>query len=190
MTRSTEQDPELFPDPDEPDEGVELDLATGEPLYSSEPEKARSDEELVGLGGWLIVVGIQIVLTAIASVGAIVIHAALVAELSASPDSYPSGLFPILAFEVLCLFAFLVVEIIQCVFFFKKRRLFPKIYIGLSLAYIAWPLLDSGAYWLIDPDEPFFDQDTLKALVQSIGSAVVWIWYMIESKRVANTFVN
>lgn len=190
MTRSSEQDPESFPASDEPDEGVELDLATGEPLYSSQPEKAHSDEEPVGLGGWLILIALHVIGAILATVGALTMTSSAIADVAASPDSYPSGLYVVISFEILVFLAFLVVEIIQLIFFFKKRRLFPKIYIGLSLAYIAWPLLDSGAYWLIAPDLPFFDYDTMQALVRATGSAVVWIWYMLESKRVANTFVN
>ena len=190
MTKSIEQDPEPFPDPDEPGEEVELNLATGEPLYSSQPEKAHSDEELVGLGGWLILIALQVIFTALGTVGALIMTCSMIADVVASPDSYPSGLSAVMSFQILVFLAFLVVEIIQCVFFFKKRRLFPKIYIGLSLAYIVWPLLNSGAYWLIAPDLPFFDHETLGALIKSVFLAAIWISYMRQSERVANTFVN
>jgi len=144
----------------------------------------------VGLGGWLILIAIQVIGAILGSGSNLTLYLQLIPEVSASPEGHTSGIFALLIFEFLASLAFFAVAILQIVCFFKKRRLFPKIYIGLSLAYIAWPLLDAGAYWLIAPDEPFFDHDTLKSLVQASGSALIWITYMLQSKRVANTFVN
>jgi len=191
MTKSPAQDPESFPASDEPNEGVELNLATGEPLSSSQPDKAHSDAGPVGLGGWLILIALHVIGAIVGTVGAItMMYLPLMADLASSPNEYGPGVILLVAFELLVFLAFLIVEITELVFFFKKHRLFPKIYIGLSLAYIVWPLLDAGAYWLIFPDEPVLDPETIEALVRAVLSAVIWISYMRHSKRVANTFVN
>jgi len=161
--------------------------------FSPPPDEPENPPKLygpVGLGGWLILIAIHVIGSILATIGALALYLPLIPEVNASPEEYPSGLFAVLVFDLLIFLAFLAVEIFQLVCFFKKRRLFPKIYIGLSLAYIAWPLLDAGSYWLVAPDEPVFDPDTIKALVRSIGSALIWISYMLQSKRVANTFVN
>lgn len=190
MTKSPEQDSESSPASDEPNEEVELDLATGKPLSSSQPDNVQPDVELVGLGGWLILIGLHVIFSILATVGALAFYLTSIPEVAASTEEYPSGLLPVLAFDCLAMLVFFLVEVTELVFFFKKHRLFPKIYIGLTLAYIVWPLLDSGTYWLIAPDEPVFDPGTIEALVQAIFSAVIWISYMLQSKRVANTFVN
>ena len=191
MTKSPAQDPESFPASDEPNEGVELNLATGEPLSSSQPDKAHSDAGPVGLGGWLILIALHVIGAIVGTVGAItMMYLPLMADIASSPNEYGPGVILLVAFELLVFLGFLIVEITELVFFFKKHRLFPKIYIGLSLAYIAWPFLDAGVCWLTAPDEPVLDPYTLMAGVHATCVALIWIPYMLRSKRVANTFVN
>jgi hypothetical protein len=188
MTKSPEQDPESLPASDELNEGVGLDPGKG--LQGTRPRKQRRRHP-VGLGGWLILVFFHMILAPVLSVIVITkVYLPLMADVAVSPNEYEPGLALFLKFELLVVLGFLIVEIAALVFFFKKHRLFPKIYIGLSLAYIVWLLLDAGAYRLIAPDEPVFDSDTIEALIQSSVVAVVWISYMLHSKRVANTFVN
>jgi hypothetical protein len=173
---------------DEPNEGVGLDPGKG--LQGTRPRKQRRRHP-VGLGGWLILVFLHMILAIVSLVILITYgYLPLMADVAVSPNEYEPGLGPFLKFELLMLLGFLIVEIAALVFFYKKHRLFPKIYIGIRLAYIVWLLLNAGAYRLIAPDEPVFDSDTIGNLIQSRVAAVVWISYMLHSKRVANTFVN
>jgi hypothetical protein len=43
---------------------------------------------------------------------------------------------------------------------------------------------------LVLPDEPLLDPDTARELVRSLGGTLIWVPYMLVSKRVANTFVE
>jgi antitoxin component YwqK of YwqJK toxin-antitoxin module len=118
------------------------------------------------------------------------VYLPVMTDVAVSPNEYEPWLAPFLKFELLVILGFLIVEMTALVFFYKKHRLFPKIYIGLRLADIVWVLLASGAYRLVVPDEPVLDSDTIGKLIQSSVAAAVWIPYMFHSKRVANTFVN
>jgi len=50
--------------------------------------------------------------------------------------------------------------------------------------------LDAFAIQLVLPDEPVFDTETTRELYRSIISGIIWIPYMLLSKRVKATFVN
>jgi hypothetical protein len=38
--------------------------------------------------------------------------------------------------------------------------------------------------------EPFFDRETMRAIMSAVILAAIWVPYMIQSRRVRNTFVN
>jgi hypothetical protein len=40
------------------------------------------------------------------------------------------------------------------------------------------------------PGEPVFDPDTVKELMRSLFMVVVWVPYILASKRVKATFIN
>ena len=74
--------------------------------------------------------------------------------------------------------------------FFTKKRLFPKAYIAISLAAIAFILLDAGVAKLVIPAVPMFDTETVTNLVRASVAAAIWIPYMLVSKRVKATFIE
>ena len=80
--------------------------------------------------------------------------------------------------------------IIVAYLFFSKKKLFPKVYIGMILFTLVFIILDAFAVKMIIVDEPVFDPETLKELLQTVITALIWIPYMLISKRVKATFIN
>ena len=74
--------------------------------------------------------------------------------------------------------------------FFSKKKLFPKLYIGMLLFSLVFIVLDALAIKMVMPSEPVFDPDTLKELLRTVVASAIWIPYMLVSKRVKATFIN
>lgn len=74
--------------------------------------------------------------------------------------------------------------------FFKKKKLFPRCFIGISLFTLLYGLIDALAARVVLPNEPIFDPDTMKELIRTFIGILIWVPYMLKSKRVKVTFVN
>lgn len=150
----------------------------------------------VGLRGWLILVGFQVVFAPF-SVLFVLIMAYLPLfidgtwESLTTPGTEQFHPFwgPLLVFEIVGNLAFFVASIVLAVLFFRKSRWFPKVYIALMLLNIANTLVDVWLASFVLPNEPMFDPDTMKTLTRSIFGLAIWGSYMLHSKRVKNTFV-
>lgn len=161
------------------------------------PPYRALDETYSGLGGWLILVGIGIVLGPIILIwqGVMVFSAALgdgVLFAFANPGSEfhnPLGA-AVIAFEMIANVAMVGLTIYQAMLFFGKKRKFPGFFIGMQLAYIALVLVDATLVSLAFPEIPVFDAETSSLLVRAIVPAMIWIPYMLVSKRVKQTFVE
>ena len=74
--------------------------------------------------------------------------------------------------------------------FFSKKKIFPKWYIGILLYTLVFIIVDALAINLVLPNEPVFDPDTAKELGRSLIASLIWVPYMLISKRVKATFVK
>jgi hypothetical protein len=74
--------------------------------------------------------------------------------------------------------------------FFTKSSNFPKWYIGIAVFSLVFIVADAFAIKLILPNESVFDPDTIKELMRSVIMVVVWVPYMLVSKRVKATFIK
>lgn len=80
--------------------------------------------------------------------------------------------------------------------FFLKSRMFPNLYIIIQIAAIAfwvveYVLIDSVAY--VDEMREYITemlQDEIKYIRTSIMSVIIWVSYMLKSKRVKATFIE
>jgi len=153
--------------------------------------------DLKGLGGWLILVGIGITISPfITSYELYSLYLPIFQDGSFDMLTNPAYTMYIPHFETL-----IYIEIgINCIIilasfyliylFYSKNRLFPKLYIALAAFYPMFLVADAWAVNFVIPDAPIFDEETIRQVTRSIIGAVIWIPYMLMSERVKNTFVN
>jgi hypothetical protein len=154
------------------------------------PETLQS---LSGLSGWLIIVAFGLCLRPVMQlVGFVrayqIYFDARVWENLTRHDS--NGYLPwfgtLCSIEIVCQIALLVVGGFLLVTFFKKRRIFPRIFVGYLVGLLVFNVADQLAvYWLQDRDLSFG-----KEFYQLAGYSLIWIPYMLRSQRVRATFVN
>lgn len=157
-----------------------------------------SDEyKLQGLGGWLILIGIGVVITPVKLLFTLLpLYAplftdgnweALTAETSLSYRPY----FDLLAIgEMTYNGIYFLLSLWMIYLFFSKHYLFPKIFMAVIVATLLFIPLDAWVVTLVFPGDAIFTTDVIKELLKSVLVAVVWIPYMLLSKRVNLTFVE
>ena len=74
--------------------------------------------------------------------------------------------------------------------FFSKKAVFTKWFIGLAVFSLVYMIANAFAIKLVLPSKPVFDPDTVRRLLPSLGAIVIWVPYMLKSKRVKATFVH
>ncbi|WP_392559281.1 DUF2569 domain-containing protein [Orbus mooreae] len=151
---------------------------------------------LTGIGGWLILVAIRIVVAPLSLLFFIVVSlneivfSGLLQELS-SMDSpyYLSGFLPVYLIEVAINIFFLLLSIYLAYLFFTKNYKTPKIFIINESAYLVFLVIDTlVCTHLFDYYEA--DIQTIKDIVKSFIACCIWIPYFLISVRVKNTFIN
>lgn len=155
------------------------------------------NDELKGLGGWLILVGIGVVLGPIRLLATLIptfkpvfedgVWEALTTEGSEAYTPYFSSL---IVGEIVFNTIIVTASIYLIYLFFTKHYLFPKIYIGIVAASLVFIPLDAWVATIVFPDEPMFDPATTKEFMKSLITGVIWVPYMLFSKRVKVTFVE
>ena len=169
--------------------------------------RSRKNEKIVidengnevrsGLGGWLILVGIGVVFTPVrilAELGKnyLPMFSDGSYEILTTPGTefyhpfWSTYLWGEIAFNILICFASLFLIFL----FFSKRKLFPKFYIWLVVGSLAFIIIDAMLIKVVMPNEPIFDAETLQEIGRIIVVVLIWVPYMLISKRVKVTFVN
>lgn len=156
-----------------------------------------ASDEPEGLGGWLILVGLGVVLAPF-RVGFFLLSTYVpiftegIWETLTTPgnEEYHAFWGPLLIFEIVFNLLLIVSWLTLAVLFFTKHRLFPYVFSGVMLVALVFIPIDALAFKLVWPDEPVFDPDTTKQLVQQVIGCLIWVPYMFVSRRVKNTFVN
>ena len=155
------------------------------------------DKKLEGLGGWLVLVGLGIVISPLRIIGMVFpVYSEMFSngswEVLTTPgnEAYNPLWAPILYGEMAVNGALVVAWIFVAFLFFSKKRVFPKWYIGMLLFTLAFIVADALAIKAVLPNEPVFDPETVKELGRSLVVSLIWIPYMLVSKRVKATFVK
>lgn len=145
-----------------------------------------------GLGGWLAVVGLGLIVTSLRQAYEAFDYLSLLSDTYAIP-----GYLTILRFEFVFAVIFTVLSIYLLYLYFKKNMNFPKRYIIIQIISVAYVLLDYfSVASLTAPTQELQKaiNDTLSQSSGSIGQAIIgsiiWISYMKKSKRVKATFIN
>ena len=150
-----------------------------------------------GLGGWLILVAIGLVISPL-RLGAMILQIFVPVftdgtwGILTTPGSelYHALWAPLLIFELLGNLGFIVAYIVLAILFFRKSRFFPKTYITIAVLNLFFIFLDAWLGSLVLQDEPMFDPETAREIGRSLVAFAVWVPYMVVSKRVENTFVS
>lgn len=155
------------------------------------------NNELKGLGGWLILVGLGVVLSPIRQLVLLIQTYKPIIEdgtwealTTVGSELYDPYFAALLIGEIGFALIILAASIYLIYLFFSKHYIFPKAYIGIVLASLIFIPVDSWLVTQIFPEEPLFDPETTKEFVKSLISCAIWVPYMLVSKRVRATFVE
>ena len=97
---------------------------------------------------------------------------------------------PMLSGEIVINGALILVWAFIAFLFFLKKRLFPKWYIGILIFNLCFIVVDALAVKSILPNEAVLDPDTTKSVTSLLIQSLIWVPYMLVSKRVKATFVK
>jgi len=169
----------------EDDKSKESDKYDYNPLY---------DEHLVGLNGWLIIIGIGIfytffsnlyyIQTNVISNGGWSILMQPFNELKTDEIDW----VPVIEVLLYFLTTILLVQLLL-LFFFKKKN-FPKWYIALKLLAMIIVFLELYLVYYELPYSKELRERVIYGTVTYFVGAFIWIPYMLVSRRVRFTFVN
>ncbi|MGV8039452.1 MAG: DUF3857 domain-containing protein [Thermoanaerobaculaceae bacterium] len=169
--------------------------AAGTPRRSISPFNPP-DEFLIGLKGWLVLLGFGLTLTPIVIAYQIwdsLSWYSLSSWMSLTApggDSYHVVWAPLLYFELLGSVTQLVTTLLAIRLFYGRSRVFPRFQIFLILGSLAVLGCQTSLAGMI----PDYDRAALAAHYADFGracvSAMVWVPYLIRSRRVRLTFVR
>ncbi len=170
------------------------------PVQTSVPpilyQAPRKNVGYRGLGGWLILVGIGLIISPIriAAIEFTILSVLLDGTWSAISSSSSEFYNPLLAFmiplEFIMNLAFIFGFIFLIYLYFSKSSIFPRWFIAIYAANLIFIFADAFLVNLAVPDQPVFDPDTSKEFIRSFAACAVWIPYLLKSKRVETTFVG
>ncbi|WNO11270.1 DUF2569 domain-containing protein [Teredinibacter sp. KSP-S5-2] len=155
------------------------------------------NNELKGLGGWLVLVGIGVVIspfrllaTFVPTYKPIFEDGTWEALTTVGSEAYTPYFGSLLIGEIAFNTIMVAASVYLIYLFFSKHYLFPKLYIGIVAASLIFIPLDAWIVTKVFPGEPMFDPETTKEFMRSLIASVIWVPYMLVSKRVQATFVE
>jgi hypothetical protein len=161
--------------------------------FGSHPLQLKMEHPtLIGLGGWLVVVGLSMVTNPLLFLASLFKSAPAYSLTNWHAYTTPGGEFyhplyvPLLICELLGNITLLVCSILAAFLFFKKRRTFPPVFILLMLGVVLLVGLEYAAgFWV-----PLEEENSPKELIGAVFRSLIWIPYMLQSKRVRATFTK
>lgn len=144
-----------------------------------------TDANLKGIGGWLILHAIGLAIAPFVSLAAVYADLRIL-----NAASYQAGLHARPSLAVLILFEastniIMLLGLVGLnVLFYRTRRSFPRWIIAFLVGAFVVTICDH--LWTMH----FLPTTTWTAVVQRFVAAVIWIPYFLQSRRVAQTFVN
>ncbi len=153
--------------------------------------------ELKGLQGWLILVGIGIVAAPVRMLYSLVpVYKPIFEDGSweaisvMTSELYNPSLSYLIIGEIIINAIIFIGALTLIYYYFKKHYLFPKVYISLILLSLIFIPLDAWIVTKVLPGETMFDPETMKEFLKTILAVVIWVPYMLISERVKLTFVK
>ncbi|WP_067586599.1 DUF2569 domain-containing protein [Endozoicomonas ascidiicola] len=157
----------------------------------------KKDVELKGLSGGLILFGLGVVLSPFKIVVSIFNGFSDVFEpgvwtsiVSSASSEFNTLLAGLIIFEVTYNSIIFALSFYLIYLFFSKKTMFVRTYIAVTLVSIVLIPVDSLALHWVFPEEPLFDKETLMEFFRILFAGLIWIPYLLKSRRVKNTFIN
>lgn len=154
-------------------------------------------KNLEGLSGWLILVGLGVILSPLIILGTVLptyfeifSNGAWGVLTTPGSTAYNPMWAPLIIAEIVVNIGLVVAWVIAAALFCLKKKAFPKLYIGLFLFSLAFILLDAVAVKYVLPSVPVFDPATAQQFGRTLIAALIWMPYMLLSKRVKATFIR
>jgi hypothetical protein len=151
--------------------------------------------ELEGLDGWLILVGIGLVIRPVriltheapSLVGLFTTGVWQANTTPGSPTYHPLWRY-IFSMEVIGNLGILLVECFLLFLFVRRSTRFPRWFIASVLFIPAFILVDAWLVTRILLQGPLWDPETIQHFGRAAIQALIWVPYMLVSKRVKATF--
>lgn len=157
----------------------------------------KTTENYEGLGGWLILVGLGIMVSTFSvMVSTVLICVQLVSsgswEMLATPGAarYNPLWVPIMVGAIAIDAGFTIAWLFIAFLFFSKKKSFPVWYIGMIVITLLFILADGLATNRVLPGVAMIGPYAKNEFVRQLIAAFIWIPYMLVSKRVKATFVR
>src|SRR5208337_3416079 len=152
---------------------------------------------LKGLGGWLILVGIG-VLVAPFKTGTVLIntflpifsHGMWAILTDPTSNAYHPLWGPYILSEVITNIGLLAASSYMILLFFKKSKSFSKWFMTISILSLLIIIVDTFAVKLILPGKPVVNLAFIENTTTAFVTCLIWVPYMLVSKRVKSTFVQ
>lgn len=150
-------------------------------------EEAKSN---AGIGGWLILVLIGLIITPIKMIISFINDFIPLLDSMSMLDAFPN-LQTMIYFETIGNGAFGVFAVVLLFIMLNKDARFPKLMIIFYVSNLIFVLGDAIYVSQMPELEQFVDStDSLKEISRAIVSTAIWVPYMRISTRVKNTFVK
>ena len=159
------------------------------------PEDTPATRSLEGLGGWLVLPLISLAIAVVARGYGLVTEILPIFtqghwEYLTTPGSeqYDPLWGVMIVYETAGMIALLVASVFLLAIAFQRSRFFPFLMVGYLAFY---PVFVVGEIYLAESILALgVNDEMVKALVQSVLYAVVWVPYFLVSRRVKQTFVR
>jgi ACR3 family arsenite efflux pump ArsB len=154
---------------------------------------AEARQGPVGLGGWLILPMLGLLITPLAGMVLIATYPDMSDVWQYLTLGQSAFVIAEIAMNAVVL---LVAPIALLAFMFKRWEIFPGWYMIWAAAVPIMHFADALMSYAVFPEAytdgttAVFDKETTRGILRSIFSAAIWIPYMMRSERVANTFVR
>ena len=160
-----------------------------EKIINDNHEVTESKSELKGLGGWLVLMGIGIVVSPLVALFGLNSSAKLVGDPFAleSLSQFNNLIVPFFKFTVMYSLMLFVYSIVVAIMFFRKKKVFVKLNIIGYIIAVVYAIASVIAF-IGMPSSAF--GDIIQSLVSAVIGGVIWTMYLLKSVRVKNTFIN
>ena len=157
----------------------------------------KEKNELNGIKGWLILVGIGIIFSPIRlGFSLLQTYTPMMKDGSwekattVGSSNYVPHFQALIITEISYNLCIMIASIYLIYLFTKKSKDFPKLFIIIGLISILVIPIDAYLATLVFNEMEVFDKETLKEFMKTVVGYFIWIPYMLVSERVKQTFIH